>query len=79
MTTQLPEHLLPEIAEGSTVQLRSGGQPMTIEEVNGQNVCCVWFDKGQVRREVFPAHVLKRNTEGSDLTIIMQGLGEGVE
>jgi len=73
MSAQLPEHLQPEIAEGATVQLRSGGQAMTIEEVNGGHVVCVWFDKGQVRREAFPVHVLKRNTEGTDLTIIMQG------
>jgi uncharacterized protein YodC (DUF2158 family) len=74
MISRLPNHLEPEILEGATVQLRSGGQSMTIEEITGDQVCCVWFDKGQVRREVLPVHVLKRNTEGVDFTVIMQNM-----
>ena len=73
MSAQLPDHFKPDIEPGATVQLRSGGQPMTIEYVSGSDVGCTWFDKGQIRRDVFPSHVLKKNTDGIDLTIIMQG------
>ncbi len=48
---------------------------MTIEYVSEDSVGCLWFDKGKVHRDVFPRHTLKKNTEGTDLTIIMQGMG----
>ena len=42
---------------------------MTVESIVGCDVGCVWFDKGQVRRETFPLHVL--NKDDSNLTIVL--------
>lgn len=30
--------------EGDEVQLKSGGPKMTVEEVDGENITCIWFD-----------------------------------
>ena len=40
---------------GDIVRLRSGGIPMTVEEVvDGHSVKCIWFDdKGDLQRVTF--------------------------
>ncbi|MBD8471551.1 YodC family protein [Sphingomonas sp. CFBP 8765] len=52
---------------GETVQLKSGGPIMTVEDVDGEeggrcNVHCVWFEKVGTRRvtsrDVFAAAIL---------------------
>jgi uncharacterized protein YodC (DUF2158 family) len=46
---------------GDVVQLKSGGQTMTIEEVSAGRVACIWFDdKNKVCRDAFSAVVLEK-------------------
>lgn len=47
-----------ELKEGDVVQLKSGGQIMTIEGITTEGVSqpiaiCVWFDKTTLKRERF--------------------------
>jgi uncharacterized protein YodC (DUF2158 family) len=44
---------------GDVVQLKSGGQSMTVEEVDGADVSCVWFDGKNRLRHTFDAATLK--------------------
>jgi hypothetical protein len=46
---------------------------MTIEEVGERTIACVWFDKGKVCRDEFPPYVLKRNTDGVDMILKIEG------
>jgi len=46
-------------AAGDIVQLKSGGDPMTVEEVNGNEVTCVWSESKKLQRQVFVAATLK--------------------
>ena len=46
-------------AVGDQVQLKSGGQQMTVEEISGKEVTCVWFEGTKVNRQVFVAATLK--------------------
>ena len=75
MTADFPPELTPKIVEGEVVQLRSGGQMMTIEEVGENLVACVWFEKGTVRRTQFPPHVLKRGTD-AHMILRIEGFSE---
>lgn len=45
---------------GDVVQLKSGGEKMTIEEVDGENVSCVWFDGKRAERSKFSSATLKK-------------------
>jgi len=63
-----------EPRSGAVVQLKSGGFSMTIEEVSGDTVRCVWADKGRIRRDNFASNALKQSTEGTDMILIMEGL-----
>lgn len=45
--------------EGDLVILKSGGAPMTVEEVHGQDISCVWSDGKKVSRDTFSSAVLK--------------------
>ncbi|MCA9623147.1 MAG: DUF2158 domain-containing protein [Myxococcales bacterium] len=50
-----------QIKKGDTVQLKSGGPPMTVEEVDGDEIVCVWFDhKNQLERSVFQVATLTK-------------------
>ncbi len=44
---------------GDVVQLKSGGEPMTVEEVDGNDISCVWFEGKQPHRQQFVAATLK--------------------
>ena len=47
---------------GDVVTLRSGGPWMTVAQLNGSEIGCVWFDGSgeSLRREYFPAECLKK-------------------
>jgi uncharacterized protein YodC (DUF2158 family) len=42
------------------VQLKSGGEAMTIEEIDGDDVSCVWFEGKRIQRATFVAATLKK-------------------
>lgn len=44
---------------GDTVQLKSGGEIMTIEEIDDDSATCVWFDYKEVERHTFLLITLK--------------------
>jgi uncharacterized protein YodC (DUF2158 family) len=49
-----------DLKAGDVVVLRSGGQPLTVAEVNDQNVECVWIgEEGELFRETLPAVTLE--------------------
>jgi len=46
---------------GDEVFLKSGGEKMTVEEIEDTSISCVWFDKSKkVERNIFPAATLKK-------------------
>lgn len=47
---------------GDVVRLNSGGPIMTIQEVEGDQVFCVWFDKTKQMHGRFPAVTIKLYT-----------------
>lgn len=49
-----------ELKAGDVVVLKSGGQALTVAEVNDQNVECVWIgEEGELFRETLPAVILE--------------------
>lgn len=49
-----------QLKAGDVVVLKSGGQPLTVAEVNDQNIECVWIgEEGELFRETLPAVVLE--------------------
>ena len=46
-------------AVGDIVQLKSGGETMTVEEVAGDDISCVWFNSKKLERQTFAAGTLK--------------------
>ncbi len=34
-----------EFKEGDVVRLKSGGPPMTVEQIYDEDISCVWFEK----------------------------------
>ena len=59
---------------GAQVQLKSGGFPMTVESIEGDQVTCVWADKDRIRRDVLKPMMLKNSTAVSDMILIIPGL-----
>ena len=54
-----------DVKEGDVVQLKSGGQTMTVEEVAEGQAYCIWFnDKKVVCRDSFPLVVLTQSVYG---------------
>lgn len=48
-------------AIGDVVFLKSGGEKMTIEEIDGNDASCVWFNKDKkIDRGSFPQATLKK-------------------
>lgn len=50
-----------EFKSGDVVMLKSGGCPLTVAAVDGENVDCVWLgEEGDLFRETLPAAVLEQ-------------------
>ena len=49
-----------EIRPGDVVQLRSGGQKMTVESLDEDGAFCVWFDQSTKKSDMFDIGTLKR-------------------
>lgn len=47
------------VSVGSRVRLNSGGPMMTVQNVDGDAVTCVWFDKATLREAKFLAGMLE--------------------
>jgi len=45
---------------GDVVRLKSGGESMTIEEIDGDDISCVWFEKKNLQRQTFGSATLKK-------------------
>jgi len=45
---------------GDVVQLKSGGVKMTIEEIDGNDISCVWFEGKNSHRQTFVSATLKK-------------------
>lgn len=45
---------------GDEVQLKSGGVPMTVEKIDGDNVSCVWSKGSTVQRATFASGTLRK-------------------
>lgn len=53
-----------DLKAGDVVMLKSGGQPLTVAEVKGEEVVCVWMGmEGELFRETLPLAVLERLEE----------------
>ncbi|MCW2084544.1 UNVERIFIED_ORG: uncharacterized protein YodC (DUF2158 family) [Bradyrhizobium japonicum] len=49
-----------ELKAGDIVMLKSGGQPLTVAEVKGDDVICLWMGvEGDLFRETLPLAVLE--------------------
>ena len=49
-----------ELKPGDVVILKSGGHPLSVVEVNGDNVACMWMgNEGDLFRETLPLAVLE--------------------
>ncbi|MEH2474867.1 uncharacterized protein YodC (DUF2158 family) [Nitrobacteraceae bacterium AZCC 2161] len=56
-----------ELKSGDVAMLKSGGHPMTVAEVNGDSVVCVWMgEEGDLFRETLPLAVLELALLASD-------------
>lgn len=60
-------------AVGDVVQLKSGGESMTVEGVDGDDVSCVWFEGKRVQRESFAAGTLQKYVRPSASIGLMRG------
>ncbi|WP_027543662.1 YodC family protein [Bradyrhizobium sp. WSM2254] len=53
-----------ELKAGDIVMLKSGGQPLTVAEVKGDDVICLWMGvEGDLFRETLPLAVLEHLEE----------------
>ena len=49
-----------DLKPGDVVILKSGGHPLTVAEVNGEAIVCLWMgDEGELFRETLPLAVLE--------------------
>ncbi|MDQ8730717.1 DUF2158 domain-containing protein [Bradyrhizobium sp. LHD-71] len=56
-----------ELKAGDVVVLKSGGQALTVAEVNDQNIECIWIgEEGELFRETLPAVTLERAEIATD-------------
>lgn len=56
-----------ELKAGDIVMLKSGGQPLTVAEVKGDEAVCLWMGvEGDLFRETLPLAVLERLEEEED-------------
>ncbi len=50
-----------ELKTGDVVMLKSGGQPLTVAEVKGDDILCLWMgSEGDLFRETLPLATLDR-------------------
>ena len=50
-----------ELKTGDVVMLKSGGQPLTVAEVKGDDIICLWMgSEGDLFRETLPLAALDR-------------------
>jgi uncharacterized protein YodC (DUF2158 family) len=50
-----------ELKTGDVVMLKSGGQPLTVAEVKGDDILCLWMGaEGDLFRETLPLATLDR-------------------
>ena len=58
----IKEKAAPQLQQGDLVRLRSGGPLMTVNEIKGDQVECVWTDSsnGQPDDATFPAQLLQK-------------------
>ncbi|AWM05985.1 DUF2158 domain-containing protein [Bradyrhizobium symbiodeficiens] len=53
-----------ELKAGDIVMLKSGGQPLTVAEVKGDDALCLWMGvEGDLFRETLPLAVLEQLEE----------------
>lgn len=56
-----------ELKAGDIVMLKSGGQPLTVAEVKGDDVLCLWMGmEGDLFRETLPLATLVQVEEDHD-------------
>lgn len=56
-----------ELKAGDIVMLKSGGQPLTVAEVKGDDVLCLWMGmEGDLFRETLPLATLIQVEEDLD-------------
>lgn len=56
-----------QLKAGDVVVLKSGGQPLTVADVNDQNVECIWIgEEGELFRETLPAVTLELAAVAAD-------------
>ncbi|SFH96645.1 DUF2158 domain-containing protein [Bradyrhizobium sp. Gha] len=56
-----------ELKAGDIVMLRSGGQPLTVAEVKGEDVLCLWMGmEGDLYRETLPLATLVQVEEDEE-------------
>jgi uncharacterized protein YodC (DUF2158 family) len=54
------EEEIMDLKPGDVVVLKSGGHPITVAEVNGDAVTCLWMGlEGELYRETLPLAVLE--------------------
>lgn len=58
---------MEDLKPGDTVQLKSGGEFMTIEWIDEFQAGCVWFESKKVHNHVFNVVVLVKATPGFGL------------
>ncbi len=58
---------------GDVVQLKSGSEKMTVEEIEDGEVSCVWFVENQLQRAAFPSITLKKVESSSGSRRIVRG------
>ncbi|SFP44430.1 Uncharacterized small protein [Bradyrhizobium sp. Ghvi] len=56
-----------ELKAGDIVMLKSGGQPLTVAEVKGDDVLCIWMGmEGDLFRETLPLATLVQVEEDEE-------------
>lgn len=58
---------------GDVVQLKSGGEAMTIEELDEEYASCVWFEGKHVQRATFVTKTLKKYVRPSSSVTLTRG------
>jgi uncharacterized protein YodC (DUF2158 family) len=57
----MQSQIAPSFQRGDLVRLRSGGPPMTVDSIHGNQVDCFWSDSdGEPIAQSFPADVLQK-------------------